>query len=274
LEAGASRSADDRDRGKERSEHTCDKRARPIPRPAGAGSAKGISTIAAENHLRNGRVRGFSSVGIEIGPGARVSGLLIEKNGGYGISSYGSERIDIVDSKAVDNAGFGIIVGDASKVRNSIAESNGLGGIEVGRHSIVATSSALSNTIALTGTAVYAGIQTSLGSLVEDSVVSSSDRGYGILVDGSGGLVIRNISIANANHGINMRGASSIQSNTSTATMDCRSFLLRPVDHPGAMFRPHTVETSSTETSRSAEESTLVATPATARPPVHEIERT
>ncbi len=176
------------------------------------GAGDGIAASLAGNQVRNGRVRGFASDGVFIGPRARISMMVVEKNGGDGINASG--QIDIVDTTAVQNADFGIDAGAQAKIRNSVADSNGQGGITTAGYSIVSESASRSNQLS-SGISFGSGIRVGTACLLQGNAVSSNES-YGIDVEGRGTLVIDNIVSGNGSAGILLVQPGSVHENAST----------------------------------------------------------
>ena len=168
----------------------------PVGCALGSGAGNGVNAPGTGNQVRNGRVRLFANDGVSIGQRSRVSALMVDGSGQFGIRALG--LIDIVDSKAIRNASGGINTGSRSRVHNCVADSNGLGGIVVGGSSIVSDSSTRNN---LSGSGpAGTGITGSFASLIQNNVSHSNQRsGIDVLL---GSLVIENVANHNSNVGI------------------------------------------------------------------------
>lgn len=178
----------------------------PVPAgcSAGAGTSIGIDAVNASGTvLRDGRVRGFGSDGVDPGSNARVSGLFVEGNGGAGIAAGSGSEIS--DSRTFDNAGAGIIA-TASSVRSCSAEEN-LDGMVLGQLSL-----AIGNTVI--GNGRIGILVNGVGTTVRQNIVSLN-AADGIAVVASGSLVIDNVAYGNASGGIAVLTGGSVQRNAS-----------------------------------------------------------
>lgn len=176
-----------------------------------SGSGTGIFAAQGQSHVRNGRVRGFSNDGLEIASRSRAEKLTVESNGDAGV--FGGTGVDVVGVIASRNS-QGIDVGNYSKVRDCIAESNRSKGITVGRQSIV-MNNVVRNNGTPTGT-IASGIHVFDVALVLGNVVNANAR-IGVQISGTsfGSLVLENTFVGNGLDGLRTFGAASVERNTS-----------------------------------------------------------
>jgi len=147
------------------------------------GTGYGIMGACVKNtEIRNGVVADWEKHGIDLG---------------------GSYLSRVIDDRAVDNGWGGIVLDGDSTVRNSVAQNNRRGGIEVGDGSLVDRCTAVNNSIE----ADYAGIKASGGSRVVGCIASSNHLGHGIwLANGSYATVTDSVTEANGQDGIRVDG--------------------------------------------------------------------
>jgi hypothetical protein len=90
---------------------------------------RGVYALGSDVTVRNGSIHGMTELGIWIaGSGARVEAVRASGNG-FGIQ-LGGDGGSVLDSLAVGNGGYGIIV-HSGTVRRCVVASNGSSGIDV-----------------------------------------------------------------------------------------------------------------------------------------------
>jgi parallel beta-helix repeat protein len=160
------------------------------------------SCIASSNDMR----------GINAGEGSTVSDCTASENGQYGIRlSDGGVIVNcsanhnddagiscglgavVQGCRAQRNAGVGISVGNQGAVLDCVSLSNDSHGINVNNGVLVRGNRVIGNGY---GTGVGAGIHALVsGNRIEDNLVGSND--YGIQVDGTDNLIVRNHAVDN-----------------------------------------------------------------------------
>jgi hypothetical protein len=160
------------------------------------GLGRGIHGHDAGIAVRNGRVRGMPNRGVSLdGRISRIEGVIAEENCQNGLS-VGLAGL-IADSQSRSNF-VGIIAGNASRVRDSIADLNRSGGFEMGAASIVTGCVATSNQ----GPGLLF-----LGPGVANSIVSHGNLSQGIASAGLGVNVMNSALTSNFNFGFSTTGS-------------------------------------------------------------------
>ena len=180
------------------------------------GSIFGIYTPVSVTNLvlRNGKVRGWGSVGVaagnvngefselqvsqngnaglSCGTASLLNRCLAFTNGGSGISASDNSRV--VDCLAYRNTGIGFSLGNACSIRGCAAELNGGNGIQCGYPSVVADCAVLGNG--------GIGINAS-GAAAISSCTARNNLSDGFAV-GPGSTVTASSACANGNWGFNL----------------------------------------------------------------------
>ena len=181
------------------------------------GSLFGVNVPVSVTNLvlRNGKVRGWDSVGVLAGSArnGEFSELQVSQNGaeglscgtasllnrcsaftngGNGISAGDNSRV--VDCLAYRNTGIGFSLGKACSIRGCSAELNGGNGIQCGTPSVVADCAVLGNG--------GIGINAGFGSTISSSIAMNNlSDGFAV---GAGSTVTASTAQANGNWGFNL----------------------------------------------------------------------
>lgn len=168
----------------------------------GAGSGAGIQAPAlARISVRDGRVGGFGTTGVNLGPEARVEGVDAESNGLNGIRV--ADRSAVTESTAYGNANDGIQTGSGTVVSHCVAAANRFAGIFAGSGSTV-----IGNATSQNGEEGIAGFSGSV--LRANGVHANAKAGLAVA---SGVLVTSNAVHGNGGAGVEAGAGATIQRN-------------------------------------------------------------
>ena len=93
--------------------------------------------------VANGSITGMGLDGVRLSSTARVTGMRVQWNGGYGIRTFGASAVS--DNIVRGNGDDGIFVTNNSDVSRNIVNANGGSGIDAGRGSSVSGNTVCSN---------------------------------------------------------------------------------------------------------------------------------
>lgn len=184
-----------------------------------AGVAPGINGQSRDRILvRNGRVRGFGSTGIDVGQRSRVMDVLVESNDGPGVSAGQYSILSGITARqndgpgifarsgsvldrcvAVSNGGTGIVGGQGSSLVGLVSRDNGATGIEAGSLGVLRDASVQTNEAI--------GVNLGSGSVLSDTVIRSNGDD-GILGAGASNIH-HNVVTQNTGRGIDLTLGSS-----------------------------------------------------------------
>lgn len=160
---------------------------KPAANTACSAPGSGVGVRSGQNvAVRDGRVSGMGSHGLDLGPGSRVESMSVTQNCGDGIRVAFTSVV--TDSQATLNNLDGISAGSASRVRDSIGDANGAMGIAASTNSVVSGCIATVN--------VSRGISVGSGSVVTSSL-ANGNGGAGIFATEASSIV-DNVSNGNA----------------------------------------------------------------------------
>jgi hypothetical protein len=171
---------------------------------------RGISVLdpAARVEIRNGRVRGFGSTGVVVGPYSRVEHLVVTSNGGDGVyagfysvidavqssgnGGYGIDldrNVEVTRSTTFENKQFGVLCGDGCIIRENVSKLNGASGFNVGNYGVVSGNVAENNE--------GGGIGTGSSAMVSFNSSNLNGTAGGPQISTSGGCIVTGNSLRN-----------------------------------------------------------------------------